>query len=65
MVAHMDTVFPVGEGAARPFTVDENGIGHGPGCVDCKGGALLIYYLVRDLLAEGVNFHFAIRPAYH
>ena len=25
-----------------------------------KGGALLIYYLVRDLLAEGVNFHFAI-----
>ena len=42
MVAHMDTVFPVGEGAARPFAVDENGIGHGPGCIDCKGGALLI-----------------------
>ena len=29
-VAHMDTVFPVGEGAARPFAVDENGMEAAP-----------------------------------
>jgi len=52
-VAHMDTVFPVGTAAARPLTVDEDGIGHGPGCVDCKGGCLLVDYLVRDLLTRG------------
>lgn len=60
MVAHMDTVFPVGEGAARPFAVDAEGIGRGPGCVDCKGGCLLIYHLVRKWMAEGVSFHFCV-----
>lgn len=60
MVAHMDTVFPVGEGAERPFTVDADGIGRGPGCIDCKAGCLLIYYLIRDMLAEGISFHFAV-----
>lgn len=61
MIAHMDTVFPVGEGAARPFEVDADGIGRGPGCIDCKGGTLLIYYLIRDMLSENqVHFHFAV-----
>lgn len=60
MVAHMDTVFPVGEGAARPFSVDENGIGHGPGCVDCKGGCLMIAELVEELLAEGCELNLCV-----
>ncbi len=61
LVAHMDTVFPVGTAAERPFAVDGNNIGHGPGCVDCKGGCLLIYYLLRSLLEENaVNFSFCV-----
>ena len=30
LIGHMDTVFPVGEGAARPFAVDENGMEAAP-----------------------------------
>ena len=60
-VAHMDTVFPVGTAADWPFTVDEDGIAHGPGCVDCKGGCLSVYYTVRSLLEEGkCNFRFRV-----
>ena len=59
-VAHMDTVFPVGDGAARPLTVDENNIARGPGCIDCKGGCLLIYELVRQLMDEGTNLRFCV-----
>ena len=60
-VAHMDTVFAPGTAAEWPLTVDENGIGHGPGCVDCKGGCLSIYYLLRAMLAEGdCNFRFCV-----
>ena len=60
-VAHMDTVFPVGDGAARPLTIDENGVGRGPGCVDCKGGCLLVEYIVRDLISRGAcPFNFCV-----
>ena len=59
-VAHMDTVFPVGDGAARPLTVDENNIARGPGCIDCKGGCLLIYELVRQLLEERTDLRFMV-----
>lgn len=59
-VAHMDTVFPVGDGAARPLTVDENNIAKGPGCIDCKGGCLLIYELVRKLLKDGTDLRFVV-----
>lgn len=60
-VAHMDTVFPVGTAAEWPLTVDENGIGHGPGCIDCKGGCLSIYYLLRELQRKGeLNFRFCV-----
>ena len=52
-VAHMDTVFEDGTAAQWPFTVDEAGIGHGPGCVDCKGGCLSVYYLLRAMREEG------------
>lgn len=60
-VAHMDTVFPVGTADKRPFMVDEAGLGHGPGCVDCKGGALSIYYLLKSMQQEGeLHFSFAV-----
>lgn len=60
-VAHMDTVFPVGTGAQWPLTVDDRGIAHGPGCADCKGGCLLLYYTIRQLLAQGkCNFRFRV-----
>ena len=61
LVAHMDTVFPVGTAAARPFSIDEAGHGRGPGVIDCKAGCLLIYYLIRDLVASGRdNFSFCV-----
>lgn len=60
-IAHMDTVFVDGTAAQWPLTVDEKGIGHGPGCVDCKGGCLSIYYLLRKMLKEGTcNFRFCV-----
>ena len=35
--AHLDTVFPDGTAAARPFSI-EGTTAHGPGCSDCKSG---------------------------
>lgn len=60
-IAHMDTVFPVGTGAQWPLAEVEPGILSGPGCADCKGGCLLVYYTIRYLLQEGkCNFRFRI-----
>ena len=58
---HMDTVFPVGTAEQWPLTETEPGIVSGPGCADCKGGCLLLYYMIRQLLEEGkCNFRFRI-----
>ena len=60
-IAHMDTVFPVGTAAQWPLTELEPGIVSGPGCADCKGGCLLVYYTIRQLMEEGkCNFRFRI-----
>ena len=60
-VSHLDTVFAPGTAAEWPLTVDEKQIGHGPGCVDCKGGSLLIYYLLRAMLQDGdCRFRFCV-----
>lgn len=60
-IGHMDTVFPVGAAAEWPLTETEPGIVSGPGCADCKGGCLLVYYLIRQLMAEDkCNFRFRI-----
>ena len=60
-IAHMDTVFSVGTGAQWPLTEIEPGIVSGPGCADCKGGCLLVYYTIRHLMQEGkCNFRFRI-----
>jgi glutamate carboxypeptidase len=39
LIGHMDTVFPDGTAAARPFRIDD-GIAMGPGVSDMKGGLL-------------------------
>ena len=60
-IGHMDTVFPVGTAAQWPLAELEPGIVSGPGCADCKGGCLLLYYTIRQLMEEGkCNFRFRI-----
>ena len=60
-IAHMDTEFPVGTAQERPLTEIAPGIVSGPGCADCKGGCLLLYYTIRAMLEEGsLNFRFRI-----
>ncbi|MEO8207719.1 MAG: M20 family metallopeptidase [Chloroflexota bacterium] len=39
LIGHMDTVFPDGTAALRPFRIDD-GIARGPGVTDMKGGLL-------------------------
>ncbi len=51
MNAHLDTVFPDGTAAARPFRVDGDRA-YGPGCSDCKGGVLAIYYALKAARPE-------------
>lgn len=49
MCAHLDTVFPAGEAAARPLRIDDDGIAYGPGASDDKGGALAGLYALEAL----------------
>ncbi len=51
MNAHLDTVFPDGTAAARPFKVEGNRA-YGPGCSDCKGGVLAIFYALKAARPE-------------
>lgn len=46
LIGHLDTVFPAGTAAKRPFRI-ENGQAFGPGTVDMKAGALLMLYIAR------------------
>ncbi|BAB04071.1 carboxypeptidase G2 [Halalkalibacterium halodurans C-125] len=49
LVAHMDTVFPVGTAAARPFQL----IGtraYGPGVIDMKGSLVACLYAIKALV---------------
>ncbi len=61
-IAHMDTVFPAGTASEQPLTLEEGDqIARGPGCADCKGGCLSIYYLLRKMIEEGrCNFRFCV-----
>lgn len=61
LAGHMDTVFAHGTAAERPFCIDEKGHVRGPGCIDCKGGLVSMYYLVKALMESGnVNFNFCV-----
>jgi glutamate carboxypeptidase len=53
VVGHMDTVFPEGSAAERPFRIDERRA-YGPGVSDMKGGLLSGLYALRALRAVGV-----------
>lgn len=50
LIAHLDTVFPEGTVAARPFTM-RDGRAYGPGADDMKGGLLSGLYALRALRA--------------
>ncbi len=53
LIGHMDTVFPEGTAAARPFRVDADGRALGPGVTDMKAGLLAGIHAieaVRDTL---------------
>lgn len=51
-VGHMDTVFPAGTAAARPFRI-EGGRAYGPGVLDMKGGLVCLLYALEALKATG------------
>lgn len=48
IIGHIDTVFPKGTAAARPFRT-ENGIGYGPGVLDMKSGVTIALYALKAL----------------
>ncbi len=52
--AHLDTVFPDGTAAARPFAV-ENGRVSGPGCADCKAGVIAIFHALKNARPEDLE----------
>lgn len=52
LLAHMDTVWPLGETAQRPFTV-RDGIATGPGVNDMKSGIVVGLYALRALVETG------------
>jgi glutamate carboxypeptidase len=52
LVGHMDTVFPEGTAAARPFRI-EDGRATGPGVTDMKSGLLTLLYGLEAALAAG------------
>ena len=52
LMGHMDTVFPEGTAAARPFVV-RDGIARGPGVTDMKSGLLTLLHGLQAALAAG------------
>lgn len=55
LVGHMDTVWPVGETARRPFGIDSRGeTATGPGAFDMKGGLVIGLYAVAALRDLGL-----------
>ncbi|HEY0755054.1 MAG TPA: M20 family metallopeptidase [Ktedonobacteraceae bacterium] len=57
-IGHIDTVFPEGEAARRPFALSERegqAIATGPGVLDMKSGVLLGMYALRLLSEAGAD----------
>ncbi|WP_027721769.1 M20 family metallopeptidase [Maridesulfovibrio zosterae] len=63
-LGHMDTVFPTGEAAKRPFST-KDGHGLGPGVSDMKGGLLVALYVVEQLKERGLLDKIAICIAFN
>lgn len=54
LLGHMDTVFPVGEAARRPFTVEGSRV-TGPGALDMKGGVAVMLSALKALHSAGFS----------
>lgn len=54
LLAHADTVFPVGTAAERPFRV-EGDKAYGPGVNDCGSGMTAGYYALKLLIDSGFD----------
>lgn len=54
LTGHMDTVFPKGTAAERPYTQIGDRL-YGPGVCDMKAGCLSIIYALREMPAEVVD----------
>ncbi len=52
LLGHMDTVFPEGEAANRPFSLQDNQA-RGPGVCDMKGGLLVALHALETLKKTG------------
>jgi len=52
LIGHMDTVFPQGTAAERPYCVKGDRV-YGPGVADMKSGLLTMYYALKQLDQEG------------
>jgi glutamate carboxypeptidase len=52
MMAHMDTVYPIGTLAKAPFRIDGNRA-FGPGIADDKGGIAVVLHAIRLLQTRG------------
>lgn len=53
LFGHMDTVFERGDAARRPFSVDADGLAHGPGVCDDKAGVVAGLHAAAHLIAAG------------
>lgn len=51
MIGHMDTVFPKGTVAQRPYRKEGN-LAYGPGVIDMKASLLSIFYAMEELKEE-------------
>jgi len=54
LLGHMDTVFPDGEAANRPFTI-KGDRAYGPGVLDMKGGVSQMIFALKALKEHGVS----------
>ncbi|MEH0020333.1 MAG: M20 family metallopeptidase [Desulfobacter sp.] len=63
-LGHMDTVFPEGEAARRPFSRDGNKA-YGPGVCDMKGGLLVVLHAMEALHQKGLLGQLSVCVAFN
>ena len=63
-IGHMDTVFPRGTAAERPFAISENRA-FGPGVSDMKGGLLTVLYAMETMQSTGLADKLSIGIAFN
>jgi len=54
ILAHMDTVFPKGTVAERPYTSEGN-YAYGPGVIDMKASHVMLYHAIKKLIEQDDN----------